>query len=139
MEEREGNHNKTTHLEFHAFCQQPQNTRHDERAAPTHQESPQRTATCARNRGRAALPDRRSAGAPDFRSVVPSPENSIVVVFGNFGPRTAGYQTGILCEERSELGGVCLNHTICCILKLIFERGKAKIVAIVDFLLPNFC
>ncbi len=101
--------------------------------APAHQESPQRNATCGRNQRTGALPDRRSAGAPDFRSVVPSPEKLGCCGLWDFGPRTAGYQMGILWEEDPSCG-VCLNHNL-----LHFENWKAKIVAFVDFCLPNFC
>jgi hypothetical protein len=75
---REGNHNKTTHLEFHAFCQQ---TPRRASRATAHQESPQSNATCARNRGRGHCRTVGRPGAPDFRSVIPSTENSVVMVF----------------------------------------------------------
>jgi hypothetical protein len=57
---REGNHNKTTHLEFHACLV---NKRHDERAAlPRIKKARNATQRNLRpESGKGALPDRRSA------------------------------------------------------------------------------
>jgi hypothetical protein len=135
---KEGNHNTTTHLEFHAFCQQAQSTRHDDRAPPAHQESPQRNATCAGNRGRehcrtVGRQARRTFGRSSGRL-----KNSVVVVLGTLAQEPPVIKKGILCEEDPSCGGL-FEPQFVAQFGIDLERGKAKIEAFVDFCCPNFC
>ncbi len=124
---------------FMRFVNKAQSTRRDDRAAPSQPETPQRNATCAGNRGRGPLPDRRSAGAPKFRSVVPSPAKlGCCGLGGMVDQEPPVIKTGILWEEDPSCG-VVFEPQFCCILKLILARGKAKIEAFAEFCCPNFC
>jgi len=76
--------------------------------------------------------------APDFRSVVPSPENSIVVVFGEFWPKEPPVIKQVYCVRKIRVGWCLFEPQFVAFWNWFLREEKPKLWQLLIFGCPIF-